>query len=69
MGEVYRATDLHLFRDVALKVLPAEVAADTERLERFRLEARALAALDHPAIVTVHSARGGWRSLLDHEPG
>lgn len=55
MGEVYRATDLHLLRDVALKVLPAEVAADTERLERFRLEARALAALDHPAIVTVHS--------------
>ena len=55
MGEVYRATDERLLRDVALKVLPAEVAADADRLRRFRLEARALAALDHPCIVTVHS--------------
>jgi TolB-like protein len=55
MGEVYRATDAKLGRDVALKVLPAEMAASPERLERFRREARALAALDHPGIVTVHS--------------
>jgi serine/threonine protein kinase/tetratricopeptide (TPR) repeat protein len=55
MGEVYRATDMKLGRDVALKVLPAEMASSPERLERFRREAQALAALDHPGIVTVYS--------------
>ena len=55
MGEVYRATDTKLGRDVALKVLPAEMASHPERLERFQREAKALAALDHPGIVTVHS--------------
>jgi len=55
MGEVYRATDTKLGREVALKVLPAEMASSPERLERFQREAKALAALDHPAIVTVHS--------------
>ena len=55
MGEVYRATDTKLGRDVALKVLPAETAADPERLDRFQREARALAALDHPGIVSVFS--------------
>ena len=55
MGEVYRATDTKLGRDVALKVLPAEMAASPERLERFQREAKALAALDHPGIVTVYS--------------
>ncbi len=55
MGEVYRATDTKLGREVALKVLPAEMATSPERLERFRREAKALAALDHPGIVTVHS--------------
>jgi len=55
MGEVYRATDTKLGRDVALKVLPAEVAADPERLDRFQREAKALAAFDHPGIVTVYS--------------
>lgn len=55
MGEVYRATDTKLGRDVALKVLPAEMASSPERLERFQREAKALAALDHPGIVGVYS--------------
>ena len=55
MGEVYRATDTKLGRDIALKVLPQAFARDPERLERFQREARALAALDHPGIVTLYS--------------
>ncbi|CAN5852028.1 hypothetical protein BH24ACI5_BH24ACI5_10160 [soil metagenome] len=55
MGEVYRAHDDRLERDVALKVLPAGTIGDTERLERFVREARALAALNHPHIVTIYS--------------
>ena len=55
MGEVYRATDTKLGREVALKVLPADLAADAGRLARFRREAQTLASLDHPGIVTIHS--------------
>jgi len=55
MGEVYRARDSRLGRDVALKVLPPEMAADTGRLKRFQREARAVATLNHPHIVTIHS--------------
>ncbi len=55
MGEVYRATDTRLQRQVALKVLPLAVAADPERLDRFKTEARAIAALSHPHIVTIYS--------------
>jgi eukaryotic-like serine/threonine-protein kinase len=54
MGEVYRARDTRLGRDVAIKVLPAEFAEDPERLRRFEQEARAVAALDHPNILAIH---------------
>ncbi len=54
MGTVYRATDSRLDREVAIKVLPAEVTADVERRSRFRQEAMLAAAFNHPNIATVH---------------
>jgi serine/threonine protein kinase len=54
MGEVYRARDPRLRRDVALKVLPDDASADRERLHRFQREARAVASLNHPHILAVH---------------
>ena len=53
MGEVYRARDSRLGRDVALKVLPTSVATNSDRLRRFEQEARATAALNHPNILSV----------------
>ena len=55
MGEVYRARDTKLNRDVALKILPDAFALDADRLARFRREARAVATLNHPHIVTIFS--------------
>jgi len=54
MGEVYRARDPRLGREVAIKVLPAEFASDPERLRRFELEAHAVAALSHPNVLAVY---------------
>src|ERR1039457_7246473 len=55
MGEVYRARDTRLGREVALKILSAEVANDPLRRQRFDLEARAVSALNHPNLVAVRS--------------
>jgi eukaryotic-like serine/threonine-protein kinase len=54
MGEVYRARDTRLGRDVALKILPESLSRDADRLHRFEQEARAIAALDHPNILAIH---------------
>jgi len=74
MGEVYRARDARLGRDVALKILPAEVAGDASRQRLFEKEARALAALSHPNIVAVFDVGtdGGFSyivsELVDGKP-
>jgi serine/threonine protein kinase len=54
MGEVYRARDTRLGREVALKVLKSDFAGDAERMARFEREAQLLAALNHPGIATIH---------------
>jgi len=54
MGEVYRATDSNLKRAVAIKILPASVAGDADRLARFQREAEVLAALNHPNIAAIY---------------
>jgi serine/threonine protein kinase len=62
MGEVYRARDVRLGREVALKVLPETAANDTESLARFEREARAVAALNHPNILSIHDT-GEYRGV------
>jgi Tol biopolymer transport system component len=66
MGEVYRARDTKLNRDVALKVLPESLSHDAERLARFKREAQVLASLNHPNIATIHGLEesGGLQALV-----
>jgi Protein kinase domain len=63
MGEVYRARDTRLNRDVALKVLPPLFADDPERLARFEREARVLASLNHPHIAHIHGLEESGATL------
>ena len=72
MGEVYRATDTRLSRDVAIKVLPARVAADSDRLRRFEQEARTTGMLNHRNILSIfdigrHDSRPEAGEPLHHE--
>jgi serine/threonine protein kinase len=61
MGEVYAAEDTKLHREVALKLLPQDMAADPERLQRFQREAQAVAALNHPNVVTIYAVEEAER--------
>ena len=67
MGEVYRARDTRLQREVAVKVLPASYSQDPDRLRRFEQEARAASAINHPNILTVHDF-GQHDGALDRDP-
>ena len=64
MGEVYLARDTNLDRDVAIKVLPEEVASDPGRLDRFEREAKLLGSLNHPNIAAIHSLEESDGALL-----
>jgi serine/threonine protein kinase/sugar lactone lactonase YvrE len=69
MGEVYRARDLKLQRDVALKILPDEFSLDPDRCARFEREARILAALSHPTIAAIHGIEDSPRQGVDAAAG
>ena len=60
MGQVFRARDPRLNREVAVKLLPPEYSADPSRKLRFEQEARAIAALNHPGIVSIYDVGDGW---------
>ena len=62
MGEVYRARDTKLDRDVAIKVLPESFAGDADRVARFTREAKTLASLNHPNIAGIYGIESGSRS-------
>src|SRR2546421_3096269 len=66
MGEVYRARDTRLKRNVAIKILPDEFALDGERVSRFQREAEVLASLNHPNIASIYDVQeaGGSRCLV-----
>ena len=66
MGEVYQATDTKLGRSVAIKVLPAAFASDTDRLSRFRREAHLLASLNHPNIAAIYGLEEDRRISIPH---
>ena len=70
MGQVDRATDTRLKRQVALKVLPARLADDRERIARFQREAEILASINHPGIAAIYGIEesvGGWYGLVGRE--
>src|ERR1051326_4252481 len=72
MGEVYLARDTQLDRQIAIKLLPAEIARDQQRLHRFLQEARAAAALSHPNIAHIHEigdAHGGYFIAMEYVEG
>src|SRR5258706_15873715 len=66
MGEVWRARQERLGRDVAIKILPPDAVGDADRMRRFELEARSASALNHPAILVVHDfgSEGGVSYLV-----
>src|SRR6476659_176519 len=70
LGEVYRANDTRLGRDVAIKILPEPFASDPARVQRFEEEARAIASLNHPHICQLHDIGPGYLVLeyIDGEP-
>ena len=68
MGEVYRARDTKLGREVAIKVLPAAFANDAERMARFQREAQVLAALNHPNIAAIYGLEG-TALIMEYVPG
>ena len=72
MGQVFRARDTKLNRDVALKILPDSFASDAERLQRFEREARTLAALNHPGIAQIYGTietEGHEALVMEFVPG